>query len=104
MQIVLDWWQIALLGICIAFGIYFSALGARNASKIAPRLLAIGSMMEKADCDVADSAAQYALILKMTQDEFKQERDRGRIINRAGREVSEIAGALQSPFDLKFWR
>jgi hypothetical protein len=104
----IELWQAVVLalfaGAVFALGCYFSYIGMRNASDSAPRLLAIGQMMEKADCDVADSAAQYAMILKMSKEEFASEKEKGRLINRAGREVCEIAGSLQSPFRFPFWR
>ena len=96
--------SIILIGIGALFTLttIFSLLGWRNSIYQGERAGELGKMLMDVKCDVESDDDEYARILKMSVDEYKTERAKGRILFRAGQEVCAIAEGLKSPF--RIWR
>jgi hypothetical protein len=100
--IVLETWQAFLLFGMLLLSLFLSFVGYRNSVLYSNRAAEIGGMMVNVRCDIEGPDDEYARILKMSVEEFKVERQKGRVIFRAGQEVMGIAEGLRSPF--RFWR
>jgi hypothetical protein len=91
-----------VVGAACAIGAYFSIIGWKHQAEYSPRLLEIGTMMQDVKCNIEGDDEERARIMKMSVEEYKTEREKGRVIIRAGQEVCGIAEGLKSPFHL--WR
>jgi hypothetical protein len=58
----------------------------------------VGEMLMSVKCEVEGDEAEHARILRMTPEEYKTEKQKGRILFRAGQEVVGISEGLQAPF------
>lgn len=92
----------AALGALFALTAIFALLGWRNSIYQGERANEIGQMLMEVNCQLEGDDEAHARILKMTVDEYKTERAKGRVLFRAGQEVCGIAEGLKSPF--RFWR
>ncbi len=77
-------------------------IGWRNSVHYSKKAADIGGMLMNVKCDVEGDDEEHARILKMSVEEYKTERKKGRVLYRAGMEVCGISEGLKSPF--RFWR
>lgn len=79
-----------------------SWLGWRNSLYYSTRAAEIGNMLMGLKGEVESDDEAAARVLKMTVDEYKIERKKGRVLYKAGMEVCGIAEGLKAPF--RIWR
>jgi hypothetical protein len=77
-------------------------IGWRNSLHYSKEAAEIGEMLMNVKCDIEGDDAAYAKILKLTVAEYKTERQKGRVLYRAGMRICGISEGLKSPF--RFWR
>lgn len=92
----------AALGALFALDTVFALIGWRNSIHQGKKAREIGKMLMEINCQIEGDDQSHARILKMTLDEYKAERAKGRVLYRAGQEICGIAEGLISPF--RFWR
>ncbi len=79
-----------------------SWLGWRNSIHYSQRAAEIGNMLMGLKGEVESDDEAAARVLKMTIEEYKIERRKGRVLYKAGMEVCGIAEGLKAPF--RFWK
>lgn len=77
-------------------------VGWRNSLHYSEEAAEIGQMLMNVKCDIEGDDEAYARILKLSVEEYKTERAKGRVLYRAGMRVCGISEGLKSPF--RFWR
>lgn len=89
---------------CIAFCpvIVIAWIGWRNSRHYSKEAAEISEMLMNVKCDVEGDEEAYARILKLTVEDYKTERKKGRVLYLAGMRVRGISEGLKSPF--RFWR
>lgn len=77
-------------------------VGWRNSIHYSDEAAEIGGMLMNVKCDIEGDDEAYARILKLSVEEYKTERAKGRVLYLAGMRVQGISEGLKSPF--RFWR
>lgn len=96
--ITTDNMYLLIAGGVLFVNLLFSVLGWRNSLVYANKAEGIGEMLMSCQCDVEGDEEQHARILKMTVDEYRTEKKKGRILFKAGQEIVGIAEGLRAPF------
>jgi len=89
---------LAGIGAVFALTAACTLLALRNNRYYGDRAEAIGNMLMDVKCNIEGDFEEHARILNMSPEEYKTEKDKGRILFRAGQEVVGIAEGLRSPF------
>jgi hypothetical protein len=77
-------------------------VGWRNSLHYSEEAAEIGQMLMNVKCDIEGDDEAYARVLKLTIEQYKTERAKGRVLYRAGMRICGISEGLKSPF--RFWR
>lgn len=77
-------------------------IGWRNSLHYAREAAEISEMLINVKCDIEGDDEAYARILRLSVDEYKTERKKGRVLYLAGMRVRGISEGLRSPF--RVWR
>lgn len=95
-------WLEILFACLFFFSILTSLLGWRNSTYYSKKALEIGEVLKQIKGEIETDDAAFARICKMSVEEYRTERAKGRALYCVGSEVCGIAEGLKAPF--RFWR